>query len=241
MIESEPTGLRSTALFDGLRAVNADYFAILDDDDIVYPNHYASLISTMRRSGKSVAYSGSMRLTERGPPELPIIEEAIVAHFRDYDLGALYRLDNFVTSNSFAARSSLLDNIPLADPRLACVEDIYLLLLLSRETDFAFTWDVSCAFYWRKRSGDNIMNSRIELWAESAERMKYLVGAERRNPSGWRAPGNDAAGSFEADVFIDRGKSIKHLLEQRPIIGKVIDLLYRGSSSLARRLAPKPE
>jgi hypothetical protein len=194
LVDSRITGYRSTQLLDGLRAVNSEYFAILDDDDIVYSNHYSDLIALLRNNRRvGLAYSGSNRVTENQQQQVRAVS---LGHFRDFDEKALYAFDNFIASNSFVARSELLGLFPLTDPKLVVVEDFYLLLKLLEFTGFAFSWRVSCAYFWREEARDNVTSLEVKslerpawgtnadaTWPEARARVKALLGMTTRR---WR-------------------------------------------------------
>jgi|SRR5579883_2276069 hypothetical protein len=178
-IESSYTGSRSTQLWDGLRAVSSEYFGILDDDDTIHPNHVSSLLSLLHKfSDCGVAYSGAIRVWESEvdstiSEELPS-EPAELAYFEPFDPGRLTALDNFITSNSFVARSSLLDDLG-DDPQLPLLEDLFLLLFLCGKTDFIFSYEATCEFRWRgNRKGNSVLLDQ-QKWGAARKRIETLL------------------------------------------------------------------
>jgi hypothetical protein len=79
--------------------------------------------------------------------------------------------DNFVQSNTWLARKSVLQERDLADPKLTVAEDMYLYLLFLRRGDFLFSWRVSANWHWRSTSKDNSMMRETD-WAQCIERIK---------------------------------------------------------------------
>jgi hypothetical protein len=191
LIDSQNTGYRSTQLFEGLRAVNSKYFAILDDDDIVYSNHYGDLIALLRKNRRfGLAYSGSNRIIENLQQQVRAVN---LGMFHDFDKYGLYAFENFIASNSFVARSELLSRFPLTDPSLVAVEDFYLVLKLLKFTRFAFSWNVSCAYCWREEARDNVTSLEVRspelpawgtnadpTWPEARARVRALLGITSR-------------------------------------------------------------
>jgi len=179
LVQSTYTGSRSTQLWDGLRAVSAEYFGILDDDDVVYPNHAHLLVNLLDRFNDcGVAYSGAIRVWE---PDLDVsastevpAEPAELTYFEPFDRGRLVSLDNFITSNAFVARTSLLKDL-WDDPHLPLLEDLFLLLFLCRTTNFVFSYEASSEFRWRGHKTDNSIWIDRQNWAAASERVKSLL------------------------------------------------------------------
>jgi hypothetical protein len=186
LVESPCTGFRSTQLWAGLKAVSSDYFGILDDDDIIHPNHVMSLLQLLdKHETFGVAYSGAIRVWEprrKGKAaawfcEVPA-EPAELAYFEPFDLSRLVALNNFITSNSFIARSPLIKKLP-DDPRLALAEDLFLLLSLCQRTDFIFSYEATCEFYWRGGRSDNAVWLDRAHWSADFDRIKTMFWGQR--------------------------------------------------------------
>lgn len=176
------SGFRSTQLWAGLEAVSSEYFGILDDDDVIQPNHVGSLLQVLQRADDcGVAYSGSIRVWESGPGtceskpiDLLPPEPAELILFEPFDLNRLVALNNFITSNAFIARSVLLKDLG-CDPRLPLLEDLFLLLHLCRKTNFAFSYEATCETYWRHNRKDNTALGEHRTWATASERIKTIL------------------------------------------------------------------
>jgi hypothetical protein len=179
LVQSTYTGSRSTQLWDGLRAVSSEYFGILDDDDVIYPNHAHLLVDLLERfKDCGVAYSGAIRIWEpdlavSASTELPA-EPAELTYFEPFDRGRLVALDNFITSNAFIARTSFLKDL-WDDPQLPLLEDLFLLLFLCRKTNFVFSYEASSEFRWRGHKKDNATWIDRQNWAGAGERIKSLL------------------------------------------------------------------
>ena len=181
MVQSSFTGSRSTQLWDGLKAVSSGYFGILDEDDFIHPNHVSLLVQLLDRfTDCGVAYSGAIRIWESDPASGPSAESpsepAELTYFEPFDLGLLVAFDNFITSNAFLARSSLLKDLG-NDPHLSALEDLFLLLSLARKTDFVFSHEATCEFCWRDSKTANSALIDRQKWAR--ERIKNLLWKER--------------------------------------------------------------
>jgi hypothetical protein len=177
-VQSSYTVSRSTQLWDGLKAVSSEYFGILDDDDAIHPNHVGLLVQLLDQfQDCGVAYSGAIRVWESDlAAEVPA-EPAELMYFEPFDLGRLVRLDNFITSNAFLARSSLLNDLG-NDPHLPLLEDLFLLLSLCRKTNFIFSYEASCEFRWRGNKTDNSVLIDRPNWGLARERIENLLWKE---------------------------------------------------------------
>lgn len=180
LVESLPTGFRSSQLWDGLRCISSKYFGILDDDDLIYPNHVHSLLQLLdSHEDCGLAYSGAVQVWEsrddlpRSFPPRPV-EQSQLAYFEPFDLNRLVALDNFITSNAFIAKSYLLKDLG-EDPHLPVLEDLFLLLRLSQRTNCAFSFEATAEFSWRGDRGSDAVWLDRQTWISAAERINTIL------------------------------------------------------------------
>ncbi len=183
-IASNPTGFRSTALWDGMRAVDGAYFCNQDDDDTLHRNHISSLVSLLEdNKDYHVAYSGCVQVQDdtghyydqinfNGPIGSEIKENRSLVFLDRFERKRILRFDNFVQSNTWLGRKSVLQENDLVDPKLVVVEDVYLYLIFLRRGDFLFSWSATANWHWRSTSMDNSMMMNEMCWSESIERVK---------------------------------------------------------------------
>lgn len=186
VVQSSNTGNRSKQLWDGLQAVSSEYFGILDDDDVLYADHVSLLVGLLQSSDDyGVAYSGAIRVLEtdlasnlasNSTAGLPI-EPAELAYFEPFDLTRLVALDNFITSNAFVARTSLLKGL-WDEPGLDLLEDLFLLLFLCQRTNFVFSYQATCEFRRRADSKGSSDPADRSDWAAAADRIRALLFKE---------------------------------------------------------------
>ncbi|MBD2148866.1 glycosyltransferase [Pseudanabaena sp. FACHB-1277] len=184
IVESDYTGFRSSQIRDGLNNLRGTYFAIVDDDDVIYPNHTYILVSILNQfENIGVAYSGAIKVWERFQESEFIKKE--LTYFKQFDPVKIAKFQNFITSNSFIARSSLLTDVYQEDPCLETAEDFYLILQLCSKTLFMFSHEITCQFYWRDDIRDNVSLTEIDssnrLW-KSFENANILF-ADKLNQS----------------------------------------------------------
>jgi glycosyltransferase involved in cell wall biosynthesis len=182
-IASKPTGFRSTALWDGMRAVEGEYFCNQDDDDTLHRNHIGSLVALLEADNDyHVAYSGCVQVQDepghyydqinfKGPIGAQIKENRHLIFFDQFQRRRLLRSDNFVQSNTWLARKSVLQKRDFADPKLIVSEDMYLYFLFLRRGDFLFSWNVTANWHWRSTSMDNSMMIDESNWVQCSERV----------------------------------------------------------------------
>ncbi len=182
LIKTEFSGFRSSQLIAGINAVDSEYFGILDDDDLIHPNHIYSLVSLLEKFDDiGVAYSGSIRVWELDKSDTKQInrqslirEEAELAYFEPFNINKMLNFDNFIVSNSFLARSSLINEDLNNDPELKVLEDMFLLLTLCAKSKFIFSYEATCEFYWRYSKKDNSTFEERHLWQNSVKRVRHM-------------------------------------------------------------------
>jgi hypothetical protein len=210
VVEGARGAMRSTHLWEGLRAVTAEHFGILDDDDALHPNHVALLQGLLDEHPEAIAaYSGAVRVWEQGPPGAPAPPEEpaeLGGYGDDFDLGRLLALENFITSNGFLARTALLSQLD-GDPRLPLFEDLHLLVALALRGPFVCSHDTTCAFYWRTGGADNTVLADRTGWNEAGERLARLVWSGALLPTAppWN-PGPHAEALREAGLWLYRDR-----------------------------------
>jgi hypothetical protein len=189
-ILSKPTGCRSTALWDGLKAARAKYVAQLDDDDTVFQNHYRQLRCALEYEKVDYAYSGVIQHEDdpgvyvravnfAGPRGERIREVRSLRFLEPFNLVKLARFDNYIQSNAWMARTEAVQSIMGEDPFLCVAEDVYLYLTLARMGPFSFTGRPTAVWHWRSRARDNSMTSvEQEIWTSNIDRIKNRLSGK---------------------------------------------------------------
>ncbi len=190
-VRSENTGLRSTSLWAGLARVTAPYFAMLDDDDAVMPDHFGHLLATARDyPDHPLYYSGVVRVEEdpveymhqpnfAGPMDIVVPEVRELKFMDSFDLMRLVNFDNFIQSDAWIARSTCLDARTLVDPKLVVAEDMYLYVMLARHGAFRLSPAPTAYWNWRSGSAENSMNAVDEtVWQQSLRRILIRLDQE---------------------------------------------------------------
>ncbi|GAB4139075.1 MAG: hypothetical protein Fur0046_14010 [Cyanobacteria bacterium J069] len=179
-----PATCRSSTLWAGLRAVDAPYFAILDDDDAIHPNHLQTLVSLLEQQPDvGVAYSGTLKVLESGSLDtLHQIETITLPYFQPFRLKDLLELKNFMPPNSYVVRSELLQDILDRDPLLDLGEDFCLVLILCQRAKFCFSYEATAEVYWRSDTQDNASYSGKVAWRDAMHRLRLLFWKQEFAP-----------------------------------------------------------
>jgi phosphoglycerol transferase len=170
------TGLRSTSLWTGLRAIEAPFFAVLDGEHTIMPTHFSALLRMALDAPSScLYYSGCIRVQEEpfnfvktnfyGSLEIDIQERRELLFLDRFSLTRLLRCDNYIPSHTWIARTSCLDQRTLIDPEVAVAEDVYLYLMILRKGIFKLNPSPTTYWHWWSSSRQNSMLSTLhESW-----------------------------------------------------------------------------
>jgi hypothetical protein len=146
---SVPGGNRSETLFAGLRQVETEYFAVLDDDDFLLSDHFETLFE----AGLAVdpqfdlAFSGTVAITTEGVE----IEKNVVWRRNIHTFGfngevkSVWDVTREFSSNCFVARTAALPHLDLV-PDMNTAEDSLVVALVSRRKKPVFSYRATAFF-----------------------------------------------------------------------------------------------
>ena len=161
------TGYLSTPLCVGLGQVTANYFAVLDDDDTLFSNHVAALMSEFEEDPKlGFVYSGHVKIEDEpgnyfapfqfnGPAKCLIPETRDLACIEEQNFEAFRYDHNTIASNAWISRSNAIDEHLLVDPQLDHYEVVHLIATIVSGCRCRFTALATAASHWRSTSRDN--------------------------------------------------------------------------------------
>lgn len=138
-----PGGNRSATAWAGLNAIHGEYFAVLDDDDWWFSNHFETLFRPWPRAPQERFFAYSGIVVERSQPQIlgPRTEDKrdirlFPARSREslYDITRAFGMCNFVSS------TDLLDDELRIDPGMETAEDSYLVYSLFAQTEPVFSF-----------------------------------------------------------------------------------------------------
>jgi phosphoglycerol transferase len=160
-------GNRGTCWWAGLNAVTAEFFAFLDDDDTIFPNHVALIMDEFTRDSRAgLIHSGLIRIEEEpghyfwlpqfeGPRRSVIQESRELFAIEDEDFENFTPTKNVIGHNAWICRRSALDSTVLTDPGMAWAEDVFFLTLIADRVRFKFMPAATATWHWRSTSKDN--------------------------------------------------------------------------------------
>ena len=138
---------RGAAANAGLRALTTDYAAFLDDDDLVYPHHYAALARALADGNIQAAYTDALSVIYRAqdPGQPPAPRDKILAYSRDFDADWLL-YDNYIPFHTLVFKRDLALAVGPVREDLPVFEDWEFLVRLSRLTPFVHVRKITCEY-----------------------------------------------------------------------------------------------
>ncbi|HXT21580.1 MAG TPA: glycosyltransferase, partial [Thermoanaerobaculia bacterium] len=160
-VELQPRRGRAAAANAGVEAASGALLGFLDDDDLVEPEHLATLVGALAAAGVRAAYSdaavavyeldggeaGGWRQVERRLP-----------YSRDFDPDLLL-LDNYIPLHTLLAERELWRAAGPFDPALPFFEDWDLLVRMAALAPFHHLPQVTCE-YRHFRGGGHVLGER---------------------------------------------------------------------------------
>lgn len=137
------------SLWAGLKAVSSEYFSVVDDDAVLYPNHASSLIALLNKSPRcALSYSGVIHTSVTGAGSK---EQATLARFEPFDAEKI-TTSNLPPFNGFIARSKLIREIEYS--QLNESGDLFLTLCRSTKAECRFSYEATYEVYGKRRMNE---------------------------------------------------------------------------------------
>jgi glycosyltransferase involved in cell wall biosynthesis len=135
---------RNTAI----RTAHGKYIAFLDDDDIYYPEHLATLVGFLESSDYKVAYTDSYQSLQSFIIDRYVTTHKEIIYSYDFNREKLL-IHNYIPVLNLVYRRDLLDDVGLFDETLGTQEDWELLIRLSRKYVFSHIKALTAEFRMR--------------------------------------------------------------------------------------------
>ena len=137
---------RSAAANTGLKAARGAYLNFLDDDDVLYPGHLETLVSSLVDGQGKVAYSSVLNVYFEGPPERPEARtrEELVFNL-DFDPDRLL-FENYIPLMCVLFSRDVLFKVKGFCDDLALFEDWDFWIRVSRYFPFHHVDKVTCEY-----------------------------------------------------------------------------------------------
>lgn len=144
---------RAAAANAGVAKAKGSWIGFLDDDDLVFPEHLATLAGAANAAGARVVYSdaavGVYRVSGGGPPAGGgggwVNVERRLPYSRDFDAEILL-LDNYIPFNTLLIDRQLALEVGEFDERFEMFEDWDFLIRLAQHAPFHHLARVTCEY-----------------------------------------------------------------------------------------------
>lgn len=180
-----PSAARNT----GIKAARGNYIAYLDDDDIYYPDHLATLVSFLEKSEYRVAYTDAFRVHMEKDGDRYGARKKDIPYSYDFDPD-LILVQNLFPTLTVMHEKSCLDEIGFFDESLDTHEDWDLWIRMSRKFPFAHLKKVTCEFTIRrdgtsttsKMKRDFLRTAKViqERYKDSLTKKPWLLKASEK-------------------------------------------------------------
>jgi hypothetical protein len=169
VLDVPPDALSSTVLWQGLNAIEAEYFALLDESSVIYPNHVQTLVALLEQHPVAgVAYSGS--ILHASPAD---VNANPIVLFQPFHLDRWLQFQQTILPHSFVARRSVLDKTLLQDPELQEYATLCLLFHLAQRTPFLFSYELTCESSITPIASE-ILIQQFHDWSSELSRFKFI-------------------------------------------------------------------
>jgi LmbE family N-acetylglucosaminyl deacetylase/glycosyltransferase involved in cell wall biosynthesis len=181
LIEHETSRGRSAAANAGVKAAKNDYIAFLDDDDLYYREHLATIANASRVLNAVAWYSDAVSAFIDGESREPMR-----IYSRNFDRELLL-VDNYVPLPTLLLRRTDFLDLGGFDPAFDLFEDWDFLIRLSRRGDFVHVPRITCEIRHIKGAGSVVLanpegspkfrEARLQVWRKHAALMGENVFA----------------------------------------------------------------
>lgn len=159
-------GARNT----GIKVARGKYIAYLDDDDIFYPEHLATLVTFLQESGESVAYTDAYRAHQVMQGDgVYVITGRDVPYSFDFSFKNIL-IGNYIPVTCFMHDIKCIQEAGYFDESLHSHEDWDLWIRMSQKFPFHHIKKLTCEFRWRE-DGTSMTSSKEPEFISTQERI----------------------------------------------------------------------
>jgi GT2 family glycosyltransferase len=167
----------------GIKAAKGEYIALLDDDDIYYPDHLSVVLPYLKEY--DVVYTDAVRSTIKKINGIEKETARTVPYSIDYDRNKLL-IANIAPVNCFVFKKSITESAGLFDESLPALEDWEFWIRLSGKAEFKHIKQNTVQVNWFD-DGSTMTTSRQNefgkardcIYKKYAEQIKSVPGKEK--------------------------------------------------------------
>lgn len=242
LVEHASSRGRSEAANSGVKAATNRFIAFLDDDDLLYPEHFEVLAGAARATQHAAWYSDAVSAFVRGGDT----EKRLRIYSRDFDADLLL-VENYIPLPTLLIPRETFLDLGGFDPAFDLFEDWEFLIRLAQRGTFAHTARVTCEIRHIEGSGSITMSipagstrfreAKLQVWRKHAALLTHDVFAnaielQKRELVARASETVEARGArhqMETDVArLEREKS-SLIAEVASLHGRIGELSLRAS------------
>lgn len=149
----------------GIKNAKGKYIAYLDDDDIFYANHLATLVKHLETNNCDAAYTDAYKAKQVWHNNKYIILEKSLSYSYDFDYDRVL-VENFIPILCVMHRKECINKVGMFDENLLRAEDWDLWIRMSRVYKFSHIREITCEFSWRDDGTSMMTGEQIPFdWA----------------------------------------------------------------------------